>query len=315
MINLHERMLPTWRGSNPQPPDHQWDAHSTEPLMPALSIMYMSPPVYDKHIPDQTDHHRIIRHGVLVISQCIKPRLYYLPIGFSLNADNGQWWIHIQICTLYVFEGLNHQAFVLKQAMIKAQMRLTSHSLCHVNDSVTITLPEGLITLVCSKYIISGYLTGQSDDCFLFKIQSTLIISTSLISNSHLNRSEILVLFLHRNLRTGNKILWKRGEIASPLFHIILYIFLTSGVKLHIHLLNVIVWFIVFLTLSTLICRGTDISKCFSESFGIRDNESRLYIVSCYKPEFQIRHFSQCFDTDIFLICPQKHMLQVLIRS
>ena len=62
----------------------------------------------------------------------------------------------------------------------------------------------------------------------------------------------------------------------SLLFHIILYIFLTSGVKLHIHLLNVIVRFIVFLTSATLICRGTDISKCFRESLGIRDNESRL---------------------------------------
>ena len=38
-----------------------------------------------------------------------------------------------------------------------------------------------------------------------------------------------------------------------------------------------VVQFIVFLTLSTLICRSTDISKCFSESLGIRDNESRLY--------------------------------------
>ena len=67
----------------------------------------------------------------------------------------------------------------------------------------------------------------------------------------------------------------------SPLFHIILYIyiFLTSGVKLLIHLLNVVVQFIVFLTLSTLICRSTDISKCFSESLGIRDNGSRRYII------------------------------------
>ena len=57
-----------------------------------------------------------------------------------------------------------------------------------------------------------------------------------------------------------------------------LYIFLTSTVKLHIHLLNVIVQFIVFLTVLTLICRGTDISKYFSESLGIRDNGSRLCI-------------------------------------
>ena len=60
--------------------------------------------------------------------------------------------------------------------------------------------------------------------------------------------------------------------------HYFIYIFLTSGVKLHIHLLNVVVQFIVFLTLSTLICRDMDISKCFSESLGIRDNESGLYI-------------------------------------
>ena len=39
-----------------------------------------------------------------------------------------------------------------------------------------------------------------------------------------------------------------------------------------------IIQFIVFLTLSTLICRGMDISKYFNESLGFRDNESRLYI-------------------------------------
>ena len=83
-------------------------------------------------------------------------------------------------------------------------------------------------------------------------------------------------------MTTGNKIMWKRGEIAphgnfSSFQHYFIYIFLTSGVKFHIHLLNVVVQFIVFLTFSTLICRSTDISKCFSESFGIRDNGSRLY--------------------------------------
>ena len=79
--------------------------------------------------------------------------------------------------------------------------------------------------------------------------------------------------------------MWKRGEIApkeqfllfSTLFYI--YIFLTSGVKLHIHLLNVVVQFIFFLTLSTLICRGTNISKYSRESLGLRDNGSRLYII------------------------------------
>ena len=67
--------------------------------------------------------------------------------------------------------------------------------------------------------------------------------------------------------------------------HYYVYIFLTSGVKLHIHMLNVVVQFIVFLTLSILIRRGMDISKCFSEYLRIRDNESRLYI---YKPAASI---------------------------
>ena len=64
--------------------------------------------------------------------------------------------------------------------------------------------------------------------------------------------------------------MWKRGEIAPKehfFFFSILYIYISNlGVKLHIHLLNVIVQIIVLLTLSTLTCRGTDISKCFSES-------------------------------------------------
>ena len=76
-------------------------------------------------------------------------------------------------------------------------------------------------------------------------------------------------------LRTGNKILWKRGEIA------IFNMSLTSEVKLHIHLLNVVVQFIVFLTSATLIFQGMDISKCFRQSLGIRDNESRLYYFFC----------------------------------
>ena len=80
--------------------------------------------------------------------------------------------------------------------------------------------------------------------------------------------------------------------------HYFIYIFLTSGVKLHIHLLNVVVQFIVFLTLSTLICRSTDISKCFSESFGIRDNGSRLYIVS---------YISGSLESDVLRSYIEKH--------
>ena len=70
--------------------------------------------------------------------------------------------------------------------------------------------------------------------------------------------------------------MWKRGEIAPKeqflLFSALFYRYEESNYKFH--LLNVVAQFTVFLTLSTLICRGTDIS----ESLGIRDNESRLYI-------------------------------------
>ena len=89
--------------------------------------------------------------------------------------------------------------------------------------------------------------------------------------------------------------MWKRGEIApkekfllfSTLFFIYIYIYIyISNFRSQItySFVKCVVQFIVFLTLSTLICRRTDISKCFSESFGIRDNESRLYLhknISC----------------------------------
>ena len=93
--------------------------------------------------------------------------------------------------------------------------------------------------------------------------------------------------------------------------HYFIYILVTSGVKLHIHLLNVVVQFIVFLTLSTLICRGTDISKYFSESLGIRDNESRLYIL--YQFWFSLS------DT-LTVICVKvseiyKHLLKIICRK
>ena len=63
-----------------------------------------------------------------------------------------------------------------------------------------------------------------------------------------------------------------------------------------------VVQFIVFLTLSTLICRGTDISKCFSESFGIRDNESRLYLYCIYfvhPPKRQKTYLRTCAPSEV----------------
>ena len=63
----------------------------------------------------------------------------------------------------------------------------------------------------------------------------------------------------------------------SPLFHNIFNISLTSRVQLHIYLLNVVVRILFSLNSANLICRGTDISKYFRESLGIRDNESTVF--------------------------------------
>ena len=82
-------------------------------------------------------------------------------------------------------------------------------------------------------------------------------------------------------MTTGNNIMWKKGEIAPKeqflhyVFHIIIYIYRS---QITYSFVKCVVQFIVFLTLSTQICRGTDISKCFCESLGIPDNESRLYL-------------------------------------
>ena len=119
---------------------------------------------------------------------------------------------------------------------------------------------------------------------------------------------------------------------VSPLFHNIFSISLSSGVKLHIHLLNVVVRFIVFLTSTTLIFRGTDISKCLRESLGIRDNEIRLYVEGTRDQQNSdqtawmgrlIRVFTCLTSLIIGLSCTgsyllflhKKHMLWVFLHS
>ena len=98
-----------------------------------------------------------------------------------------------------------------------------------------------------------------------------------------------------------------RRNCFSPLFHNIYNISLTLGVKLHIHLLNVVVGFIGFLTSATLIFRGTDISKCFRKSLGIRDNKSRLYyviltsvrVLALSALQTRTDTFANCVDPDL----------------
>ena len=85
----------------------------------------------------------------------------------------------------------------------------------------------------------------------------------------------------HENLTTGKKILWKRGEIAPKFSSFPQYFQYISNFQSTI--INIFVKCgcstCFFLNSANLICRCTDISKYFRESLGIRDNESRLYLL------------------------------------
>ena len=70
----------------------------------------------------------------------------------------------------------------------------------------------------------------------------------------------------------------------------------------------------VFLNSANLICRGTDISKYFRESLGIRDNEIRLYleVVSCLVLRYKARYdsISQCWPE---AKCLESFLIKILI--
>ena len=73
--------------------------------------------------------------------------------------------------------------------------------------------------------------------------------------------------------------MWKRGEIApaiSPLFHIILYIFFNFRSQITYSFVKCGSLIYCFPHCLSYDMSRYDISKCFSESVGIRDNESRL---------------------------------------
>ena len=73
------------------------------------------------------------------------------------------------------------------------------------------------------------------------------------------------------SLTTGNKILWKRGEIEGAIYLHFQYI---SNFRSQITYSFVKFCFIFFLNSTNLVCRGMDISKFFRESLGLRDNKS-----------------------------------------
>ena len=151
-----------------------------------------------------------------------------------------------------------------------------------------------MVLYICKWVILWKQTSGSRDLLFNRKIRNKLKYSRILLSRPRLSRItaylEVKNLVpVHGNLTTCNKILWKRGEI--PAFPIFFYLSLASGVKLHIHLLNVVVRFITFLCSANLIGRiririririEVRISRGALESLGLRDNESRLYYISVH---------------------------------
>ena len=80
--------------------------------------------------------------------------------------------------------------------------------------------------------------------------------------------------------------MWKRGEIAPKeqflLFPTIFLVYLYFNESNYIFFCEMWLFELsIFLKSAHLICRDTDISKYFRKSLGLRDNESRLYLVIC----------------------------------
>ena len=110
------------------------------------------------------------------------------------------------------------------------------------------------------------------------KILTNRYLTTSLA----LNNWALVPILTQRCTNRHQNIVEKRRNCSlgaiSPLFHNIFNISLTWESNYIFLLLKAVIRLIVFLSSAYLICRSMDISKCFIESLGFRNNESRLYL-------------------------------------
>ena len=92
---------------------------------------------------------------------------------------------------------------------------------------------------------------------------------------------KIWTLLKHKYLTTGTKIPWKRGEIRSNFSSFPQYFqdIFNFRSKITYSFVKCCCPIYFYLNSANLIRRVTDIAKYFSESLGLRDNESRLYIL------------------------------------
>ena len=128
----------------------------------------------------------------------------------------------------------------------------------------------------CKKIVFGMYATHMSD----WLNYSWLSLSRTRLSRITVYLEAIIwSLLKHENLLTGNKILWKRGEIA-PFSSFPQYFQYISNFRSQITYTFVkCCWSIhFFLNSANLICRYTDILKYFRESLGIWDNQRRIQL-------------------------------------
>ena len=179
---------------------------------------------------------------------------------------------------------------VLIQANVvqKRRMHIVLRTLDHPSSVSAKKVPHGsrdhayqvniLGSLLLRVYSIFCFVVDRTH-CSLTVItrySRTLLSQISLSRITAYLEVKIWSLIKHKNLTTGNKMLWKRGDFSAfPRYfqyvHIfksqIKYSFVKCGCSIYIGLSS-----------TNLLCRATDISKYFRESLGLRDNGSRLYI-------------------------------------
>ena len=177
-----------------------------------------------------------------------------IPGRFSTILVQGRQLLWLLVCFLYINSLLKRSRIWTERCcwqrkqILSFQNRFLSRRRKKYLDRVT--SPERVfITLKCAikkkkRNIMRKWISWHMHSRSLIRIQSTLVISTSLISNNRLSRSENLVPVLTWKSNKRWQIIVGKRRNCPGLFHNISYISLTAGVKLHIHLLNLVVRFI-----------------------------------------------------------------------
>ena len=151
-----------------------------------------------------------------------------------------------------------------------------------------------ILSQIYWAFVLSSYLLTKKLNHYV----SGLIYSRLSLSRLRLSRItaylevKIRSLLKHENITTGNKILWKRGEIAPKeqflLFTTIYLIISNFRTQIAYSFVKCGCSIYFFLNSANLTCRGTDISKYFRESLGLRCTVSTVYCMLKYSAGYII---------------------------